>query len=215
MIKYPKFLEAGAAKDTGAINCVVSLPDSGVSGCSLSLGRIIKVYSSLRICLTLNSVSGGRGAEGGPQSHQETHNKTWCHHWPIRGQRWGQVTNERPRPVRARCSASGQESLRDWDKSRSGSGSVSSGPPTPADTESHESCLNTWALSWVQSRSIQDLWTVPAFRGDVLWPTKTWQITNNYPDYKVGRHKNSLKTLFTISLHSNPPRRLHSQSAMW
>ena len=80
MIKYPKFLEAGAAKDTGAINCVVSLPDSGVSGCSLSLGRIIKVYSSLRICLTLNSVSGGRGAEGGPQSHQETHNKTWCHH---------------------------------------------------------------------------------------------------------------------------------------
>ena len=47
MIKYPKFLGAGAAKDTGAINCVVSLPLT--PECLMlakSRGRIIKVYSS-------------------------------------------------------------------------------------------------------------------------------------------------------------------------
>ena len=71
MIKYPKFLEAGAAKDTGAINCVVSLPDSGVSGCSLSLGRIIKVYSSLRICLTQC-----RGDAGPRTDHRVTRRPT-------------------------------------------------------------------------------------------------------------------------------------------
>ena len=138
-----------------------------------SLGRIIKVYSSLRIChspqsslspLLVSRQTQSRGDAGPRADHRVTRRQQnlWGQHWPIRGRRWGQVTNERPRPVRARC-ASGQESLRDWDKSRSGSGSVSSGPPTPADTdtESHEPCLNTWVQTqcWVQSRSIQDLWT--------------------------------------------------------
>ena len=93
--------------------CCQPPPDSGVSdaGPSLwaALSRCIPHNDILPLSpqswlslLVLRQTPGGRrGAKCRPQSHPETRddNKTCeavSHIWPIRGQRWGQVTNERP-----------------------------------------------------------------------------------------------------------------------
>lgn len=91
MIKYPKFLGAGAAQDTGAINCVVSLPRlrSVCSGLQAALSRCIPQIldaapQSSVLTLTPPGIeehrSRGRGAECRPQSHPERDNKT-CEDW--------------------------------------------------------------------------------------------------------------------------------------
>ena len=200
--------------------CQPPLTPECLDALAKSLGRIIRCIPAQNMPqsslsppgLGANSESGGRGAEGGPQSHQETTTK------PVRpaltnqrsevrpGNQWEAETSEGPVcqwpgvtqrlrqvPLRLRLSQL-------WS----------------SDTRGHRHWeLRVRAMSrvWIpefrhSAESNQDQYKIcelPAFRGDVLWPTKNWQITNNYPDYKVGRHKNSLKTLFTISLHSNPP----------
>ena len=56
MIKYPKFLGAGAAKDTRAINCVVSLP------------RLLSVCPGLRIIRCIP-----RTSEAAPSLSSDSH----------------------------------------------------------------------------------------------------------------------------------------------
>ena len=222
MIKYPKFLGAGAAQDTRAINCVVSLPRLRSVCPGLRIIRCIPLYTSEAApqssVLTLTSWywgtpgPGTRGRVPTTESPGERDNKT-CEDWAdltnqrpeVRpGDQWGAVT----RPV---CQWPGATRSH-RDKSRSGSVTQSAlvllWPRTQTgDRECHEReyLAHRDTIVWsVMSRSIQDLWIDSPLRGDVPWPTKTWQITNNYPDYKVGRHKNSLKTLFTISLDPPP-----------
>lgn len=125
-----------------------------------SAGRIIKVYSSHIIwdapqssVLTLTSwywgtpEPGTRGRVPTTESPGERQQNLWGlgRIWPIRGGRWGQVTNRTPWP--GGWGWPGVATSRDRDKSHSGSGSVSSGPPTTADTDRRQGVpweRNTW-----------------------------------------------------------------------
>ena len=201
MIKYPKFLGAGAAKDTGAINCVVSLPRlrSVCSGLQLSRPHYQGVFLAYQMMppspqfWLWNCGNTGAGDAGPSADHRVTQrddNKT-CGDWGRSDQ--SEARGEARWPMRGRDQASDgpvcqwpgvatrrprQVPLRLrlsqlWSSDNRGH-RPETGSAMRAEYLTHR---DTDTAEWsVQSRSIQDLW-IDSF---AWWCTVTNKnLTNN------------------------------------
>ena len=162
--------------------CCQPPPDSGVSDAGPSLWAALSrcIPHKIIFCLSLLSRDSHswywgkhRAGDAGPSADHRVTQRRETTTKPVR--QWSTSDQSEARgearwPMRGRDEASEGPVCQwpgvttgDWDKSRSGSGSVSSGPPTAADTD--RDTMSSGYLTrdtdthWLaQSRSIQDLW---------------------------------------------------------